>query len=186
MHATLCNIVQDIALNSLEAASPVTEVRIQESDAEFGVAIEDTGRGMDEAELEAARDPFVTAPGKHPSRSVGLGLSFLHQLIDQTQGRLDITSKPGKGTSVRFVVPVGHIDCPPIGDVPGLAFSLMCYHGDYELVFSRTLVREETRDYTVRRSELKEALGDLDSVASLGLLKEFLRGEESSLFALEV
>lgn len=186
MHATLCDFVQDIALNALEAGSPVTEVHIRETDTEFGARIEDEGRGMDEAELEAARDPFVTAPEKHPSRSVGLGLSFLHQLVEQTQGRLDISSAIGRGTAVRFVVPTDHLDCPPVGDVPGLAFSLMCYPGDYELVFSRILVRNENRDYTVRRSELQEALGDLDSVTSLGLLKEFLRGEESSLFALEV
>jgi hypothetical protein len=186
VHATLCDFVQDIALNAIEAASPTTVVRIAERGTEFDASVDDEGRGMDEAELEAARDPFVTAPGKHPSRSVGLGLSFLHQLVEQTGGRLDIASESGKGTSVRFVVPMDHLDCPPVGDVPGLAFSLMCYPGDYELVFFRTLVREGTRDYTVRRSELKEALGDLDSVTSLGLLKEFLRGEESSLFALEV
>ena len=186
MHATLCDVVQDIALNALEAGSPVTQVWILQRPGQFEATVADTGKGMNAAELAAAQDPFVTAPGKHPSRSVGLGLSFLHQLVGQTDGELDIASEPGTGTTVRFSVSLEHLDCPPVGDVPGLAFSLMCYPGDYELVFSRTLVRETTGEYTIRRTELQEALGDLESVASLGLLKEFIRGEEASLFAVEV
>lgn len=186
MHATLSDVVQDIALNALEAGSPVTNVRIVQSPRLFEATVEDSGKGMTEAELAAAQDPFVTAPGKHPSRSVGLGLSFLHQLVGQTEGELDIASEPGKGTTVRFSVSLEHVDCPPLGDIPGLAFSLMCYPGDYELVFFRTLSRETTGEYTIRRTELQEALGDLESVASLRLLKEFLEGEEASLFAVEV
>jgi anti-sigma regulatory factor (Ser/Thr protein kinase) len=186
VHATLTDVVQDIALNALEAGSPLTEVRIVQTPQLLRAIVADTGKGMNEQELAAAQDPFVTAPGKHPSRQVGLGLSFLHQLVEGTEGELDIASEPGKGTTVQFSVSLEHVDCPPMGDIPGLAFSLMCYPGDYELVFSRALVRETTGEYTVRRSELREALGDLESVASLGLLREFLSGEEASLFAVEV
>lgn len=186
MHATLCDFVQDIALNALEAGSPVTEVTIYEDREVFRGGVADCGSGMSEEELALAKDPFVTAVGKHPSRSVGLGLSFLHQLVDQTDGELDITSEKGLGTTVGFSVPRGHVDCPPIGSIPDLAFHLMCYQGEYELIFSRTTLREGRREYTVRRSELREALGDLDSVSSLGLLKEFLEAAELSLLTVEV
>ncbi len=183
MHATLCDFVHDIALNAIQARSPKTEVSLAEEGDDFSASVVDTGDGMTDEQLHQAQDPFVTAPGKHPGRSVGLGLSFLHQLVGQTLGSLDVRSEVGKGTSVSFSVSMAHVDCPPLGDVAGLAFHLMCYPGDYELLFSR---KRQSREYTVRRGELREALGDVESVDSLALLRAFLDGEESSLTAVEV
>jgi PAS domain S-box-containing protein len=76
------------------------------------ITITDTGQGMDEATLARAVEPFFTTKGIGGS---GLGLSMVHGFAEQSGGRLNITSVPGRGTTVRLSRPStvdSHDDVP--------------------------------------------------------------------------
>ena len=46
-------------------------------------------------------EPFFTTK----TGGVGLGMSMARQVIEQHGGRVEVTSEPGAGTTVRVVVP---------------------------------------------------------------------------------
>ena len=176
MHYTVCDYVLDIFQNSLEAGSARTEIVWDESPESLRVSVKDSGRGMSEKEMGAARDPFYTDGIKHRNRKAGLGLSFLEQVLDQSGGKLDIRSAKGKGTEVVMIFNREHIDTPPVGDIVGLFHQALCFDGDYELVVRRLVSGKE--NYRIIRSELREVLGDLRISENRILLKNYLVSQE--------
>jgi signal transduction histidine kinase len=71
------------------------------------IAIEDTGIGMTEAELERALEPFgqVDPAASAGGQGTGLGLPLVRSLIEMHGGRLEAHSLRGAGTSMRLVFP---------------------------------------------------------------------------------
>jgi signal transduction histidine kinase/ActR/RegA family two-component response regulator len=67
------------------------------------LAITDTGRGMDEATIAHAFEPFFTS--KPAGTSNGMGLSMVYGFIRQSQGYVRLYSEPGYGTTVRMYLP---------------------------------------------------------------------------------
>jgi hypothetical protein len=183
MHYALSDFVLDIAQNSIEAGSASVTVRIEEDEASFAVTVSDDGRGMDQAQLKRALDPFYSDGRKHAGRRVGLGLPFLRQAVSMTGGGFAITSERGIGTTVSFSFPLANVDTPPVGDLEGLFVQLLAFDGDYEFVVERSKVEgEKSGSYRLVRSELIDALGDLGDSGSLVLLREFIGSQERSIF----
>ncbi len=67
------------------------------------LSVIDTGTGMDSDTLRRCLEPFFTK--KPVGRGVGLGLSMAFGFMEQTGGRLLISSEPGRGTRVALVFP---------------------------------------------------------------------------------
>jgi signal transduction histidine kinase len=67
------------------------------------IAESDTGYGMDEVTLKRATEPFYTTKGG--GRGTGLGLSMVDGLVAQSGGAMQISSEPGRGTTVRLWLP---------------------------------------------------------------------------------
>lgn len=61
----------------------------------------DKGKGMPPDVLRRATEPFFTTKGP----GTGLGLAMVHGFVQQSQGRLEIDSTPGEGTTVRMLFP---------------------------------------------------------------------------------
>jgi signal transduction histidine kinase len=68
--------------------------------------IRDQGKGMDEDTLKDVFTPFFTTKGKE---GTGLGLSICNNIIKNHGGSTAIESKPGQGTTVSFLLPVGPV-----------------------------------------------------------------------------
>ncbi len=68
------------------------------------VLIRDTGQGMDESTLRRAFDPFFTT--RPIGQGVGLGLSTVYYHVQQVCGQIEMDSRPGKGTTVRLLLPL--------------------------------------------------------------------------------
>ncbi len=178
MHYTVCDYIADLTQNSIEAAGSVIIVELKNILDEMEVTISDNGKGMDEQTLKNAKEPFYTESGKHAQRKVGLGIPFIIHAIDMLDGSFDIKSQAGFGTSIQFKYSVSHVDAPPLGKVDQMLLSLMSMPGDFELVFNRI---QGGKTYKVSRSELGEAVGSFEAVASLNLAKQYLAGLEESV-----
>ncbi len=70
--------------------------------ATLAVWLEDSGRGMDEAELREARTPFFTTR----AGGTGLGLSVAEYWVAQHRGLLHLESEKGAGTRARVTLPL--------------------------------------------------------------------------------
>ena len=178
MHATLADVIADTAQNSIEAGAGKVEVAIDENGGRIAVDIRDNGKGMDEATVKRAFDPFYTEPGKHDKRKVGLGLPLLKQICEACGGGVELESEKGKGTHLSYSFDAANIDLPPMGDLAETVVTLFNYPGDFEFVFSH---RKGAEEYSISRSELADAVGGLETVEGIGLAKEFLRSQEESL-----
>jgi PAS domain S-box-containing protein len=73
------------------------------------VAIQDTGVGISPEDIPLLFEKFHRIPNdmSHTTAGSGLGLYWVEKVIDLHQGRLDVESQPGKGTTFHIFVPLG-------------------------------------------------------------------------------
>ena len=74
------------------------------------IAVTDTGTGMTADVLEKAFDPFFTT--KDVGQGTGLGLSSVLGFSHQSDGGTLVSSEPGRGTTVRLLLPRARPDDP--------------------------------------------------------------------------
>ena len=72
------------------------------------LAVADTGTGMLPEVVRRATEPFFTT--KERGKGTGLGLSMVRGFAEQSGGRLDLDSLPGRGTRVSIVLPCQDAD----------------------------------------------------------------------------
>ncbi len=181
MYWSLCDCILDISHNALHSGAALVKLKIEEQATKLHFLVQDNGRGMTEAEQKLACDPFVSDQLNHPGRQIGLGLPMLIQAIETVQGEFKIESSPGHGTTVQAVFPLSHIDTPPMGDVTSTVCSLLNYRPDIEIMVFRSYCDPDTMQeasYSIKRSELIEVLGELDSLASQTMLRKFIQSQE--------
>jgi len=65
------------------------------------VEISDTGPGIPPQNLKKIFNPFFTTK----TEGLGLGLSICSRLIEENRGKIDVISKPGKGTTFTLALP---------------------------------------------------------------------------------
>jgi len=180
LHFTVADLITDIAQNAVEAGSSLVEIEVDDSGKEFRFLVKDNGKGMTEEELKRAIDPFVTDGVKHPNRKVGLGLPFLIQMAEMSNGGWDIKSEKGKGTTVSAWFDSGNVDMPPVGDIPGMFRTILMFESSAEILIRRKKKADGNEDgYEVCKSELADALGSLEDAGALVLLDQYLRSLES-------
>ena len=65
--------------------------------------VTDTGTGMSEETRKRCLEPFFSTKGK---RGTGLGLAMVYGVMERHQGKIEIESELGKGTTFRLIFPV--------------------------------------------------------------------------------
>lgn len=107
--------VLDIVQNSITAGAGAIGIELLEECGVLTMRITDDGKGMSPELLAAVTDPFTTT---RTTRKIGLGLPLLRMSAEMTGGSMSVESTLGAGTTVTARFCTGHIDCPPIGDMP--------------------------------------------------------------------
>lgn len=94
----------NLILNALDAMPNGGRLRL--SGAQDGdwviLEIADSGVGMDETVRRRVFQPFFTTKGE---RGSGLGLTMVRSVVERHGGRVELSSAPGDGTTVRLWLP---------------------------------------------------------------------------------
>ena len=67
------------------------------------VTVSDDGPGIRAQDLPHIFDPFFTT--KEEGKGTGLGLATVQSIVQQSRGRLEVSSSEGKGTSISVILP---------------------------------------------------------------------------------
>jgi two-component system, NtrC family, sensor histidine kinase HydH len=95
----LSNLVQ----NAIQASASGQEVELRAlaRDQNLMILVSDHGEGIQPQHLESIFNPFFTTK----TQGVGLGLPIVSKIVDEHQGRLQVFSEPGKGTTFEITLP---------------------------------------------------------------------------------
>jgi signal transduction histidine kinase/DNA-binding response OmpR family regulator len=74
-------------------------------DGQVRISIADTGPGMSRPQLERIYERFYRAQDDHSSPGTGLGLSIVRSLVELHDGRIEVASEVGRGTTFRVSIP---------------------------------------------------------------------------------
>ena len=91
------------ALEAMEGRGRLT-IRTRAIRDELEVEFEDEGPGIPEEIVGRIFDPFFTT--KPPGQGTGLGLAIAQGIVADHGGRIEVQSRPGKGSVFRISVPV--------------------------------------------------------------------------------
>jgi signal transduction histidine kinase len=83
------------------------EISFSKTSKDLQIDVKDTGIGIDETHLNHVFNPFyqVDSSRFNVDRSIGLGLSFVKEIILLHQGSVTVESNKGKGTTFHIVFP---------------------------------------------------------------------------------
>jgi signal transduction histidine kinase len=108
----ITQVFTNLLMNAYEAMSgsgriAITGHRVRMEDGGEGrdavlVEVADTGPGIPQDVAERVFDPFFTTK---PQGS-GLGLAIVRKIVDAHDGRIDMRTSPGEGTTIRVTLPV--------------------------------------------------------------------------------
>jgi len=102
----LKQVILNMINNAVDAINPPGRITISTvcNDETFDIAIEDTGIGMTQDQMEKVFLPFYTT--KSVGEGTGLGLSVSYGIIKNLGGNIEIESVPGKGSIFTIKLPV--------------------------------------------------------------------------------
>jgi len=106
IHQLLLNLLLN-ALQAIDANGKIT-VTVKPLGATAVVEVADNGRGIPADHLPNIFRPFYTTKGD----GTGLGLSLARRIVEDHQGRIDVTSAVGKGTTFAVVLPLHRAATP--------------------------------------------------------------------------
>lgn len=101
----LHNLVRN-ALDAMDALPPQKKhlmVQLQTADKWIVLSVMDTGIGIAPENLSNIFTPFFSSSSF--SKHWGVGLSLTYKIIQAHEGKIDVQSKPGAGTTFRIILP---------------------------------------------------------------------------------
>ena len=104
LEAELREAVINLVLNAVDAMPAGGTLTLRTRVFYGGVAAEisDSGVGMDEETKKRCFEPFFSTKGQ---LGTGLGLAMVYGVMERHQGRIEVDSAPGAGTTMRLVFP---------------------------------------------------------------------------------
>lgn len=96
-----------LLVNATEAIHENGEITIRTTNSDedsIRIEIIDNGTGISPEDIPHIFEPFFST--KRNASGIGLGLSIVHGIIENHKGRIEVSSEPGKGTTISIVLPL--------------------------------------------------------------------------------
>ncbi|MCP3873763.1 MAG: GHKL domain-containing protein [Desulfobacteraceae bacterium] len=102
-------VITNLTINAIQAMKNGGELTIltRKVDKKIVFSIEDSGVGILEKNISRAFVPFYTT--KDVGEGTGLGLSVVYGIIQNHNGDIKVSSKPGKGTIFQVTLPLEEV-----------------------------------------------------------------------------
>lgn len=90
------------ATHAIEGHGVIT-IRTGYDDSQLWIEVQDTGKGIAPENMQRIFEPFFTT--KPVGQGTGLGLSLSYGIVKKHEGRIEVSSVLGQGTTFRVVLP---------------------------------------------------------------------------------
>jgi len=120
--AQLRELLTNLIFNAVDAlpARGTIRLRVAAEGGQATIEVSDSGVGMSPEVQERVFEPLLY----HQRREgTGLGLAMVFRIVEQHDGRIEVRSTPGEGTSFRVVLPLADVSAnawPTTSDVAQL------------------------------------------------------------------
>ena len=103
----LKQVLFNLLSNAIGFSSEADTVRLgcRRDGEHIRIWVSDTGRGMDAETQQAAFDRFSARPARSGHRGAGLGLSIVKSFVELHDGKIDLQSEIGQGTTATIELP---------------------------------------------------------------------------------
>jgi signal transduction histidine kinase len=100
-------VVENLLANAIRYAGPGTTCTVELTNPAGGpvLAVSDTGKGVDPADLPRLFERFYRGDQARTSRGTGLGLAIVKHVVTSAGGEVEATSEPGSGLAIRARFP---------------------------------------------------------------------------------
>jgi signal transduction histidine kinase len=102
----LNQVFMNLLANACDAIAERGTIRVatRRDGNQVRISISDDGQGISDADLDRIFDPFFTT--KPQGYGTGLGLSISHGIIEDHEGRIEVSSELGRGTTFTVTFPI--------------------------------------------------------------------------------
>jgi len=117
----LGQVLMNLSVNARDAMPRGGTLVIRTVNVEQHVCLRvtDTGVGMPPEMVERVFEPFFTSKGV--GKGTGLGLAVVHGIVEQSGGRIEVESQPGRGTTFSIYLPASSVAEPSLVEASGPA-----------------------------------------------------------------
>jgi signal transduction histidine kinase len=110
----------NLLTNAVKYSPADTEIHVSAavSGGEMRLSVRDQGIGMDAQELKSIFKKFYRTKRAEASGEVGtgIGLSIVEQIVTHHDGRMEVTSEPGKGSCFTIIMSASNPKVPPAAE----------------------------------------------------------------------
>ena len=101
----MSQVFLNLFINAIHAMSRGGRLRIslEQADSHVKAVIADTGHGIPKEDLPNIFHPFFTT--KEAGKGTGLGLTVVHNIVQEHGGSIAVDSEPGRGTTFTITLP---------------------------------------------------------------------------------
>ena len=105
IYCNACQAIIQKQKNNQDDTKGILSIQALEKDNQAVIIFKDTGIGMSTEVKKKMFDPFFTT--KPVGEGTGLGLSISYNIIQKHQGRIEVKSEEGKGTTITIYFLLG-------------------------------------------------------------------------------
>ncbi len=108
LERAVTNLLSNAVKFTLDGGSIAVGLEVEPVRRSAVLSVTDTGLGIPESDLEAVFGRFyrTAVVQEHAIQGSGLGLAIVKTIVESHEGRIDVRSAPGEGTTFTITLPL--------------------------------------------------------------------------------